>query len=479
MYFWRNVVTTFGFFWLRLAVALCAVLSYLLVAAGIQYGFIQLLGESAFNYIVSGLVSLLLGVVVCERVGALLLMFVRGWHVAALAYAAKIRKSHAPAIIVGINAFNKNLVGFGAVYGVKTVAKNLLAEFRGKLWDLLNGGPVVDALQKFSENPIVEHLAGDVLDYGFDATMYYLIKHPPEDLGDAMSVVVEGLRKYLYCIPSVLITSVGSYILFSVIPRVLKWLAIVSAFVTQGITAGILLSVLMWPLFYILEQGIFKPLTMVMFISSYAKRCDKEFDKESPVIRFVDSILDGSGIGVDSSDLGTGEEPQQEEEQEEPPKKEAKKEPAVTKVDRASEEELHIDATPDLSDDDDWPLARPVPDSPSEGWTPRESRRHRSRDHELDEDRDNGIPKRRRIRDDEDMPNWFRNSQPEGDLEDLPLLDNDAPPYRPPAPTPPSGNSGGLHSLNDLAAMFNNLTPSSKSGGNNDDDDDTMSGGLI
>lgn len=234
-HFRRNVVTTSGFFVLRFVVTLIVTMAYIIVAAGIQYAVVGLLGESTFNYIVGGLLSLFLGAIVCDRVGALIFMFVRGWHVAALAYANKIRRAHAPAVKVGIKAFTKNIVGFSAVYAIRKLARGLISDFKDKLWELLADVPLAQNLQQVAENPVVEHLASDVLNYGFDATIFYLVRNPPEDLGDVPSTVLEGLKRYLYCLPSIMLTSVSSYILFRFLPKLLKWLLILWVLFTQGL----------------------------------------------------------------------------------------------------------------------------------------------------------------------------------------------------------------------------------------------------
>ena len=344
--FRRNVVTTSGFFALRFAITLVVAIAYILVAAMIQYAFVGILGESTFNYIVGGLLSLFLGVLVCNFLGSLLFMFVRGWHVAALAYANKIRKAHAPAITVGMKAFAKNIVGFGAVYGVRTIAKNLLADFKDSLWELLKDVPFAQNLQQVAENPIVEKMAGDVLNYGFDATIFYLIKHPPEDINDVPSTVIEGLKRYLCCLPSIMFTSISSYLLFGVVPQVLKILLIVFVFLTQGFIAGVLITVLMWPLFYILENAFFRPLTMIMFISCFSEKCDEEIDPESETAKFVEAVLDGVNIGTTADDLDDGEEAT--------PGPEAEQQQSTL-----PDGDVIIDAQPDMSDLE-GPEAAPV-----------------------------------------------------------------------------------------------------------------------
>lgn len=343
-HFRRNVTTTAGFFAIRFGVSVAVALSYIVVAAGIQYAVVGILGESTFNYIVGGLLSLFLGVIVCERAGALVFMFVRGWHVAALAYVNKIRKSHAPAVTVGMKAFTKNIVGFGAVYGVRAVAKNLLADFKDKLWELLSEVPLAKNLQQVAENPVIEHLASDVLNYGFDATIFYLIKNPPKDTNEIPGTVVEGLKRYLYCLPSIMLTSIGSYLLFRFLPKLLKCVLIFWVFITQGFLPGILITVLMWPVFYILDNAFFSPLTMIMFISCFSKKCDEEVDTESPTVKFVDAVLDGVDIGTSAEDL-------QDEEEEEPAPEKGKRPRVNTEtVAEPSEEDIELDVEPDMSE---------------------------------------------------------------------------------------------------------------------------------
>lgn len=355
-HFRRNVMTTSGFFVLRFIVAIMVAFAYILVAAGIQYAVVGVLGESTFNYIVGGLLSLFLGAILCDRGGALIFMFVRGWHVSALAYANKIRRSHAPAVTVGMKAFAKNIVGFGAVYGVRAIAKNLLADFKDKLWELLKDVPLAQNLQQVAENPVVEHLASDVLNYGFDATIFYLIKNPPKDVNDIPSTVLEGLKKYLYCLPSIMLTSISSYILFRFLPKLCKWLLIIWMFFTQGFCAGILITVLMWPIFYILDNAFFSPLTMVMFISCFSKKCEEGIDEESPAVQFVNSILDGTGIGTTAEEM---------DEEGAPEEDAGRSTRSRRKPQQPPEEEPILDVQPDMSEVEGQP-APVVPPPPED-----------------------------------------------------------------------------------------------------------------
>ena len=54
-HFRRNVKVSSGFFLVRFIVSILVGLAYILVAAGIQYAVVGVLGESTFNYIVGGL----------------------------------------------------------------------------------------------------------------------------------------------------------------------------------------------------------------------------------------------------------------------------------------------------------------------------------------------------------------------------------------------------------------------------------------
>lgn len=346
--FKRNLQATAGFFGLRFVVCIGIAIAYLIVAAGIQFAFVSLLGESTFNYIVGGLLSLLLGILFLNLIGSLIFMFVRGWHVAALAYSKKILKSGAPAVTVGMKVFRKNLVSFATVYGVRAVVRNLLSNFKDSLWELLEDVPLLCNLQSFAESPIVEHMARTVLDYGFDATVYYLIKHKPESLDDVPSTVLEGLKRYMCALPSIMATSIGTYLTFDVLPRALKIVLIIFVGMTQGICAGVLITVLLWPLFYVIENTLFKPLTMIMFLSCFAAKCEEEIDENSPVAKLVESILEGEYVdteGEEQSDDSDSSE--QEDIGEEDGGRDV---PVSVPSDSPASEEPIFDVEPDLSE---------------------------------------------------------------------------------------------------------------------------------
>lgn len=291
--FRRNVVVTRGFFLIRLLVSVAISVLYIFVAAGIQYWFVQVLGESVFNYVVGGLLSLLLGIVVCKVLGSLFFMFVKGWHVAALAYVPKIVKAKVSAVDVGICAFKKNLVSFGAVYGVRTLLKSVIKEFKSKLWDILGDVPYGAMLRNFAQHPVVEYISSDILHYAFDATVFYLVRHSPKDLDNVPGTLMVAAKKYFCCLPAILVSSVQTYVAFRFVPKILKWILILYVFLTQGMVAGVLIIVLMFPVFYILENTLLDPLTMMVFITAYSRECEKELDENSAICKAVESTLSG------------------------------------------------------------------------------------------------------------------------------------------------------------------------------------------
>lgn len=293
----KHIRITRVFLAVRFAVTFLICLAYLFVVAYIQYLFVGVMGESTFNYITGGVLSLVVGVVFCYYLGAFILMFVKGWHVAALAYANKIEKANASPLRVGMLAFKKNLASFGAVYTVRTILRSALSGFKDKIWTLSEDTPYASTFKGIADNPVVEHLAGDILHYGFDSAIYYLVRYKPDSLEEVPATVLEAVKRYLYCLPSVLISSVSTFIVLRFVPKLVKVLLVAWVFLTQGFIAGVFITVLMIPVFYILDNALFDPLTMTVFLSAYAARCNEEPDPESVVYKTVNAVLSDCGLG--------------------------------------------------------------------------------------------------------------------------------------------------------------------------------------
>lgn len=303
------VVATRSFFAVRFIASFLIAFVYILIAAGIQGLFVGLLGENTFNYIVGGLLSLFLGVLFCRYIGALCFMFVKGWHVASLPYVDNILELDLSAFDVGLTAFKKNLVSFGAVYTVRSLLTGVIESASKKLDRLLEGLPFAAAFTNVSKNGIVQYVAKDVLHYMFDATVFYIVKHPTKSVGDIPSTAFTAVRRYLCCLPSMMLSSVTAYILFRLLPNILRLVLIVLIFITQGFVAGILISVLLYPVFYILDNALFDPLTMLMFLSVFSEKCEDKEEGEG-LQAIVNGILDGIDTeeGQDEQQAQTEEE---------------------------------------------------------------------------------------------------------------------------------------------------------------------------
>lgn len=294
---WSNVLKTRIFFLIRFMFSLLIGMLYILISAFLQNFFVSTFGETTYNYIVGGLLSLFVGAIFCKYIGNLLFMFAKGWHVAALAYLPKIEEHKASVFDVGFRIFKKNLVSFGAVYGARTLLKSIYSEFKENLWDLVEGTPYISGLSKVADHPIVQHFAEDLLHYSFDASIFYLVRHSPKDINEIPKTLLTALKKYLYCLPKILMSSITTYILFRFLPAVLKLVIIILMFLNNGIVAGILITVLMYPIFYILDNTFFEPLTMMVFLSVYADSCEQD-DENSAIVEAVDKVLKGSAIGT-------------------------------------------------------------------------------------------------------------------------------------------------------------------------------------
>lgn len=269
-----------------------------MVAATLQHTYINIFGENKFNYITGGLVSLFIGVLLCNYVGDLLFLLAKSWHVCALAYLPKIMRTSAPPVTVGMKLFKKTFISFGAIYSVKLLLKNLYDGVSDKLWDILHDVPYLEGIGKVANNPIVKHVANDILHFGFDASIFYLVRHNSEvkTPQDAMPILTTALKKYLYVLPSIMLTSILSYVLFRILPEIIKWIIVMAIILTQGLVAGILILVLMFPISYIIENSIFEPLTMMIFLNVFEAKCDEDVDDSSSIVSVVNSLF-----GADSS----------------------------------------------------------------------------------------------------------------------------------------------------------------------------------
>lgn len=294
----ENLKVTWIFLLTRFAVSLVVGLFYILLAAALQYFYVSLLGETKFNYIIGGVLSLFVGSIACTYLGKLGFMFVRGWHMAALAYRSQILKKNLPPLEAGMTVFRKHFSSFAVVYGAQFFILKVARKGADQLWELLKDVPFLGSLQRFAENPIVSKIANDLLDTAFDATMYYIVRYTKPGLGDNLQAVPSALKRYLYALPQVMLTSFSGYLLFYSIPKILRTAVMLGLLFTNGLVAGVLQCVLVYPLYYIIEHAFFEPLESVLLISCYSKHCTDELeeDEQSLYKSIVDSILESSGL---------------------------------------------------------------------------------------------------------------------------------------------------------------------------------------
>lgn len=333
----KNLWTTKIFFLVRFVAACGVGLVYIIIATAIQYMFVSWFGESTFNYIVGGSLSLYLGAIACTYLGRLLYMFIRGWHMGALAFVKQIRNKNLPPLEAGMTVFKKHFTSFAVVYGSSILIKRFAKKGSSELWKLLEDVPYLGSLEKFAKSPIVTKIGEDLLDTAFDGVMFYLLKYTKPGLGDDASALPDALRRYIYALPQIVLSSLALYFLLYVVPKAIRILIMIALILSNGLVAGILMNVLAYPVFYILQHSIFEPLEIMVFISCYSKHCRDDIVDEGIFKTFVDKILDS--IGIDLGGDSTGERD------------------IAEGGEAESEPEAEVEATDASSSDDGQPLA--------------------------------------------------------------------------------------------------------------------------
>lgn len=288
------IKATWIFFIVRAVASLLVGFIYIVFAAFVQYVFVALLGETTFNYIIGGALSLYLSAVLCSYIGRILFMFIRGWHMAAIAYASEINSRNLPALDVGMAVFKKHFSSFAVVYGASVLIKKFASKGVEEIWALLADVPYVCSFARLAKFPIVIHLGKDLLYTAFDALVYYVVRYTKPGLSDDLSVFSKALRRYLYSLPALLLSSLSLYFLCSLLPLILYAFTFFALFWFNGIVAGILLNVLVYPVYYIVRHSIFEPLETICFMSCFARQCETDLPAEGNNI--INRIFEVSGL---------------------------------------------------------------------------------------------------------------------------------------------------------------------------------------
>lgn len=463
----ENFKVTWIFFLARFAASLVVGLIYILLAAAIQYMYVGFLGETKFNYIMGGIFSLMIGSLICTYLGKLAFMFVRGWHMAAMAFAGQIKARNLPPLEAGMTVFSKHFSSFAVVYGAQLLIGKLASKGVEYLWGLLKDVPILCNLERFAKNPIVSKVGKDILDTGFDAAMFYIIKYTKPGLGDDLAAVPKAIKRYLYALPQVMLTSVTGYLLFYFAPRLLKWGTFIYLVWHNGLVAGVLLCALTYPIFYIIQHTFFEPLESMLLISCYSKHCKDEPEDDSIYKSIIDSILSASGF----ADMF------QDEEQEAKESTEPAEDAAPEGEDPTGE--LNLDVEPDLEDAvvsqpaaaaaslstliqeaqepdvSDMPISDAVPETPP--TPPQPSRRPAN----LTELVDRYATAHAHAEDEEEAPTTGRAAPSTSGLFAQQPPEQSAPPAQPEQPpAPPRPRSAVLSGLGALnAELLGNIAP--------------------
>ena len=296
---WRTICTTKAFFLARLVVALIVSFVYLLIAAAVQQLIVSIMGESTFNYIMAGVCSLFAAIPVSSYLGHILLVLVRCAHVASLAYLKQIRQEGLSAYDVGNLVFRQHITSFGLVYGVSILIDKMGELSKDKLWDLLDGVPMASQMKRFCNFGIVRAAAKGIYRTAFDAVIYYIVKYTKAGISDDFEVIGPALKGYLCSLPKMALTSIPCFILFWVLPSGLQIFVCALLISTKGLVAGILITVLIWPLFFTLKKVVCEPAVTVALLTCYDEHCREPIDEESPIYQIVIEILNAADLGLD------------------------------------------------------------------------------------------------------------------------------------------------------------------------------------
>lgn len=305
------IKTTWIFLFVRLVASAVVGLIYILFAAAVQYMYVEILGETTFNYVIGGILSMIAGAFVMHYVGNLIFMFIRGWHVAAIAFSSQIEKRNLPALEVGMTVFRKHFTSFALIYGVSLLVRKFAKKGVSSLWKLLEDVPYLGSLESVAKIPIVVKIGVDILDTAFDGIVFYVVKYTKPGMSDDATAIPTALKRYIYALPSIMLTSLSTFVLFYAIPRALRWSIVVGVLLNNGIVAGILINVLLYPMFYVLERAIFEPLETMSLLACYSARCTEEPESDDNRFKsFIDSVLDAAGFsefisGSADSEKGT------------------------------------------------------------------------------------------------------------------------------------------------------------------------------
>lgn len=300
----NKLKATWQFFILRFLFAIIVILLYLILSSVIQKACIALLGDSIFNYIVFGLLSLLISIIASSYIGKLIFLFVNGWHIAALPYSSKINKKKLNALSIGFCAFKAHMSSFGIIFGVSIVV-NKIAKKGVKI-----AKKVLNKYHWFaylSNLPVINYVIEKTFDSLYDCLIYYLVSYTKPGIEDDASAIFKAIRIYLISLPKILGGTFLLYIFTAVVPKILLLAYIILSIFTYGFIETLGFIVFIFPLSYLLDIILFRPIHTITVLNIFSKSCIKAHEEEESkdiysklgkLNDIIASILINNGIDV-------------------------------------------------------------------------------------------------------------------------------------------------------------------------------------
>lgn len=286
----EKIYYTKSFFIIRLLCAVANVVLYFLIAAWLQYLFVDIFGENKFNYIVGGIISLLFCVAVCKFIGSVLFMFIDGWHIGALMYVEKIKKHSLSSLDVGFRVFKKYFISFGAVWALRSITKNVSSRAKDKLCELLKETSIGKFFADGKLNLVFDYIGNDILHYSFDSVICYIISLKDVDSSKIYDHILTGLKLYIKCLPVIVSSSIQTFLMFKFVPKICRIVLSLVILFTLGLSKGILLLILLYPVSYLLDIVVLDTLTMMVFIDGFCgvyKDVDDEDSNIDDIIEYI------------------------------------------------------------------------------------------------------------------------------------------------------------------------------------------------
>lgn len=286
----EKIYYTKSFFIVRLLCAVANVILYFLMAAWSQYLFVGVFGENKFNYIVGGIISLLFCVAVCKFTGSILFMFIDGWHISALMYVEKIKKHSLSSLDVGFRVFKKYFISFGAVWALRSITKNVSSRAKDKLSELLKETSIGKFFADGKLNLVFDYIGNDILHYSFDSVICYIISLKDIDSSKIYDHILTGLKLYIRCLPVIVSSSIKTFLMFEFIPKICRIVLSLAILFTLGLSKGILILILLYPVSYLIDIVILNTLAMMVFIDGFCgiyKDIDDEDSNIDDIIEYI------------------------------------------------------------------------------------------------------------------------------------------------------------------------------------------------